>query len=869
MAEATPMMRQYKKIKAENPGTLLFFRLGDFYEMFGEDAKIASKELDLTLTTRDRSKPSEEQTPMCGVPYHACQGYIARLISKGYKVAICEQTEDPALAKGLVERSVTRIVTPGTVMEQDLISDDRNNYIAGVYAGENACGVCFCDITTGEMRVSVFTGFDAGEQAMNELYSAAPVECVLAGTDTGDIEKFLKDKLDCPAETKYAPLFAESVAQTVLAEQFGEINLEDLSAGERPFAEAAAGGLLGYLREMQKGSLNQIRRLTVKKKGVYMEIDMTARRNLELTRSMRSGDTKGTLLGTIDRTKTAMGHRMLRSQLEKPLMDLEAIMARHEAVEELAGKSVEREELRKTLGAVYDIERLMGRMIYGNANARDLIALAQTCEKLPQVAQFLGEMESSLLREMSGRFDTLSDIGSSITAAIEPDPPVSVRDGGMIAAGFSAEVDRLRDIIEHGTERIAELEAREREKTGIKTLRVGYNRVFGYFLEVSKSYFDLVPEGYVRKQTLANRERYITQELKELESDMLGAKDRIKDTEYRLFCVLRDDVARQVDRVQQTAADIAMLDMLCSFGHSAVKYRYVRPRMSGGTELNITAGRHPVVEMNLPDKGFVPNDTFMNTGDDRVMIITGPNMAGKSTYMRQVALIVIMAQIGSFVPASGAEIGIVDRVFTRVGASDDLAGGRSTFMVEMTEVAEILQNATFRSLILLDEIGRGTSTYDGMSVARAVVERCWDRDKLGARTLFATHYHELTVLQEELPGVKNYHISAIKRGEKILFLRKIEQGGADESYGIEVAQLAGVPGDVISRAKEILAKLECGQMEIVVPRERKHEPTEQEQRAAEIFYRIQGLNLNFMTPIQAMETLYELHSLASDEPVIK
>jgi len=867
MAEMTPMMRQYNEIKAQHPDSLLFFRLGDFYEMFDEDARVASRELDLTLTTRDRGRPKEEQTPMCGVPYHSCQGYIARLIAKGYKVAICDQMEDPALAKGIVQRDVTRVVTPGTVMDSGILTDDKNNYIAGVCAADGAWGLCFCDVSTGEMRATVLSGPNAAEESRSELYGVLPAECILGGAAAGDGEllSFLRERTEARCETGYGDFFAPETAAKALRDQFGDDAPGDLEGAEREALTRAVGGLLGYLRETQRSDLGQLRGLSLYRRSQFMELDMTVRRNLELTRSLRTGDTRGTLLKVMDQTRTAMGHRLLRLNLEKPSIDVDEITRRQDAVSFLIQDGVARGEARRLLGEISDLERLVGRVVFGNANGRDLAALADSCRRLPALRETVRGRQCDILWDFGEKLDCLEDVTELIDRAIVDEPPFSVREGGVIRQGYDAEVDRLNDLLGGGSGVLLEMEKRERERTGIKTLKVSYNKVFGYFIEVSKSYYDQVPPEYVRKQTLVNSERYITQELKELENTMLTARDRVTDLEYQLFCAVQDTVAEQVDRIQRTARDVALLDMLCSFAESAVKHRYCRPVVTTGKEIVIKAGRHPVVEQALKGGRFVPNDTIMDEFTNRVAVITGPNMAGKSTYMRQVALIVLMAQMGSFVPAESACVGVVDRIFTRVGASDDLAGGQSTFMLEMTEVADILKNATANSLIILDEIGRGTSTYDGMSIARAVVEYCADRKKLGAKTLFATHYHELTSLEDELEGVKNYNIAAKKRGDEITFLRRIVRGGADESYGIEVAKLAGVPKPVIRRAKEILASLEAGESGETRTRrapEDDGQVTLEDVRGEEIARALRDLDPNVLTPIEAMNKLFELKKMA-------
>ncbi len=772
----TPMMQQYLRIKELHPDCILFFRLGDFYEMFNEDAKLASRELELTLTSRDRGKPEDQRTPMCGVPYHSADAYIARLIAKGYKVAICEQMEDPATAKGLVDRDIIRIVTPGTVMTASMLEEGRNNYICAVYRDSAGTGVCFCDISTGECAVTAFDGPDTDEHLYNELGRYAPREAMLsdgAYSDAGLVE-FLTQKLNCRVENGGEGRFRLDAARSAAAKQFPD-GLAQLPCDA---AVQAVGGLLAYLYETQKTDLSHIASLSWYTSGQFMELDLTARRNLELTETLRTKEKKGSLLWVLDKTRTAMGHRLIRAWMERPLLSPAAISRRLGAVEDLVNDAIGREELIHTLREITDLERLIGRIVYGTAGGRDLVSLAAGLGKLPQLRARLAPYPSALLKSLSGELDDLEELRDLIGRAIVDEPPFSVREGGFIRLGYDAEVDRLRDIQTRGKDMVLAIEAREKEKTGIKSLKVGFNKVFGYYIEVSKSYYC---------------ERFITQELKDLEHEILTSQDRLTALEFQLFCDLREQAAAQVGRIQRSAAAVAQVDVLCSFAAVAAERRYCRPEVDLSDRIDITEGWHPVVEKMLTGAPFVPNDAHMDLEDDTVAIITGPNMAGKSTYMRQVALIVLMAQMGSFVPAKAARIGVVDRVFTRIGASDDLSAGQSTFMVEMTEVAELLKNATAHSLLILDEIGRGTSTYDGMAIARSVLEYCADRKKLGAKTLFATHYHELTALEGLIPGVKNYNIAAKKKGDTVLFLRKIVRGGADQSYGIEVAQLAGVP----------------------------------------------------------------------------
>ena len=859
--ELTPMQRQYLQIKEHNQDCILFFRLGDFYEMFNEDAQIASRELDLTLTTRDRSKPKEEQTPMCGVPYHSVDAYIARLVQKGYKVAICEQMSDPALTKGLVEREITRIVTPGTVTESCMLEESRNNYYACLYGGERF-GLAFCDISTGAFYATVC---DDAAAAISELGRFAPAEILRLGEGihTPAFDDCLLRRLNCCVNEGNADAFTREQAEELLQSHFCA-SLSALNLTGLPEAICAAGTLLHTLLTLQKNDLAHIRTLEYYTSGKFMELDLDARRNLELTETMRAKEKKGSLLWVLDKTHTAMGSRMLRSWLEKPLLDPVEIGRRHSAVEELVDSTIIRGELIEALKDVSDLERVMTRIVTGTVNCRDLLGIARGLRALPEVKAQLSQLDSPLLQRLEQAIDPLTECADRIEATIVDDPPLTVREGGIIRKGADPEADRLRDIMDGGKNIIATIETAEREKTGIRTLKVGFNRVFGYYIEVSKSFMDQVPGHYIRKQTLANCERYITQELKELEDQVLGAKDRLTALEYQIFTQLREYLAAQADRVQLSASAVAAADTLCALASVAVQRGYCRPEITLDNEIRITDGRHPVVEVMLKDSLFVPNDTQLGAGDQQVAIITGPNMAGKSTYMRQVALIVLMAQIGSFVPARSAKIGLVDRVFTRIGASDDLASGQSTFMVEMSEVASILKYATSRSLLILDEIGRGTSTYDGMAIARAVLEYAANEKKLGAKTLFATHYHELSTLENVLPNVKNYNIAVKKRGDQMIFLRKIVPGATDDSYGVEVAKLAGLPNAVITRAREILAELEQenGVVHTYAP---EIEPDDQismlDLTGAQIRAALESISVETLTPIEAMNELYKLKKM--------
>ena len=865
MAELTPMKRQYQEIKQQHQDCLLFFRLGDFYEMFDEDAKLASRELDIALTTRDRNVENpDERTPMCGVPYHSAEAYIARLIAKGYKVAICEQTEDPALAKGLVQREVIRIITPGTVTESSMLEEGRSNYICAVYLNQNKGGVAFCDISTGEFCCAAFDN-DAVSHVINELGRFSPREAVLSSgaENCPQVTEFLTKKLDAMPE-QCGDKFEFMPAAALVCQQFGFTDVDACGLGDQPEAVCAAGALLSYIVETQKFDIGHINRLDVFYGGRYMELDWTTRRNLELTESLRSGEKKGSLLWVLDKTRTPMGGRLLRSWVERPLLSAVAIKRRLSAVNELFSDNVKRGELMLTLREITDMQRLVGRAVYGTAGGRDLRSLSNCCAVLPELKKLLEDSQSHALRDICA-MDALEDLRFQIDRAICDDPPFSVREGGILRTGYSEEVDKLRNIRDNGAQMVKELENRERERTGIKKLKVGFNKVFGYYIDVPKSAgLENIPQDYIRKQTLVSNERYFTQELKELENTLLTARDRINELEYQYFCEVRDMVAAQVDRIQAAADAVARLDALCSLAEVAVRNNYTMPEVDTSRDLNIIEGRHPVVEQSMKDVLFVPNDTFLNDGEDRVAIVTGPNMAGKSTYMRQTALIVLMAQIGSFVPAKSATIGIVDRVFTRIGASDDLASGQSTFMVEMNEMANILKHATAASLLILDEIGRGTSTYDGMAIARAVLEFCADKRRLGAKTMFATHYHELSVLEGQVSGVRNYNITAKKQGGTLVFLRKIVRGAADDSYGIEVAKLAGLPDSIIGKAKGYLKELitSGAAPKLNVGKAEENQISLADVGADEVSRILRNTDLNTITPIEAMNLLFELQKKA-------
>ena len=872
MSEMTPMMQQYLEIKREYPDTILFFRLGDFYEMFFDDAKTASSVLELTLT--GRACGQGEKAPMCGVPFHSADNYIAKLVQNGYKVAICEQVEDPATAKGIVKRDVIRIVTKGSAIESNMLDDDKNNYLTVVFLDENGCGVCFTDVSTGTLNLTfIEKSKTLDNDIIDEIGVFSPSEIMLnsACARNEKIVSFITKKIQASCELPDDSYFDYNECLQLCVEHFGQSKVDAYALTQLPQALIAVGSTLKYLSNAQKNDLSNITDINFYSENQFMKIDYSTKRNLEVTQNMRDSKKNGTLLWVLDKTKTSMGKRMLRAWLEKPLVNIAQITKRHSAVDELCNDSIKLNELSQSVQGIFDIERLITRIAYQSANGKDLNSLRQSLEKVPMVKELLRDSASSLLKQQYSSLDTLEDICTLIESAIKEDAPFSVREGDIINDGFNDELDSLRDIQNHGKEYIAEIEQREKEKTGIPKLKIGYNRVFGYYIEVTNSYKALVPDEYIRKQTLANCERYITQELKDLESKVLGAQERIVKLEYEIFCQVRNAVSEQLNRIQLTAAAVATVDVLCSLANTAIENNYVCPTMLDNSAINITDGRHPVVEKVLKDAPFVPNDTHMDCDDNRCAIITGPNMAGKSTYMRQVALISLMAQAGSFVPASIAELGIVDSIFTRVGASDDLATGQSTFMVEMNEVSNIIANSGKNSLIILDEVGRGTSTFDGMSIARAVLEYIVDKRKIGAKTLFSTHYHELTELEGQLDGVKNYNISVKKRGDTITFLRRIVRGKADGSYGIEVAKLAGIPSAVVTRARKILAELEATTPDLSVAMSSESILPEEETDLQislkstiddEIIDSIKNIDINTLTPLEALTTLHELVSRA-------
>ena len=866
MAELSPMMKQYFEIKEKNKDSILFFRLGDFYEMFFDDAKLASKELDLTLTGRDCGQ--EERAPMCGVPFHSCEGYIARLVQKGYKVAICEQTEDPAKAKGLVKRDIVRVITPGTVMESSMLDEGKNNFIVSTYMTDGVIGLSFCDISTGELFVTELSGEDLQDQLQNQFISYNPSEILVGGDIVSfkGLSRFIKEKLSASVEMFSDEEFDYSTCLQSVSNQFKAEDVRIIK--DKTQLISSIGVLINYLKATQKTGYERITSFEVYSDNQYMNLDFNTRRNLELTQTMMNKEKKGSLIWLLDKTKTAMGKRLLRYWVEHPLLNLSTILKRQSAVSELVNDTIQRMEITDALVGIFDIERLMTKIVYGNSNPRELRSLCSAFDNLPKIKSLLSKFDSKLMKQLYEDIDELQDMHSLIDNAIEDEPPFSVREGGIIKDGYDESLDAVRSDMNNSTSLLANIEAEQKEKTGIPKLKVGYNRVFGYYIEVTNSYKDKVPEEYIRKQTLTNCERYITQELKDLEGRILGAKDRSFAMEYRIFDEIRKKVAENLDRIERTAKAVATLDVLTSLANVSADNNYTCPEVNLSDRIILKESRHPVVEVLLSGSPFVPNDVMLDNEENRVAIITGPNMAGKSTYMRQVALIVLMAQIGCFVPAKYAEIGLVDSIFTRVGASDDLASGQSTFMVEMNEVANIVKKATSKSLLILDEIGRGTSTYDGMSIARAVLEYVVDKKKLGAKALFATHYHELTVMENLLSGVKNYNIAVKKRGDDITFLRRIVPGGADDSYGIEVAKLAGLPDWIIKRAKQILKELTQDKPDtknefanIDIEEKEDLQMNLLDNANSSVVEKIKSTDVNTLTPIEAMNLLYELKNM--------
>ncbi len=864
MAGLSPMMRQYLEIKERNSDSILFFRLGDFYEMFFDDAKTVSEELDLVLTGKECGL--EERAPMCGVPFHSAESYIARLVERGYKVAICEQVEDPATAKGLVKRDIVRIITPGTVIEDSMLEEGKSNYLCAVTVSADCVGLCFCDASTGETHVTQSFGEDMYDIAITEIGRFMPAE-VLISAGYEQIEKlgsFLVSKYDGMVTVRPKDSFSIKVTEPIVLTHFGVISTENISVPANSNAAVSLGAVIQYLYETGLTKNIAVSKVNYYTQSQFMRLDMTAVKNLELVETIRAKAKKGTLIWAIDKTKTAMGKRLIKSWVQQPLLSLNEINTRHNAVEELYEDTLMRGELIEALSGIKDLERLMAQVIYGTATARELRLIFYTISKFPFIKEIISGANSRFIKDCDNNIDPLEDIAKLIDDALVEKLPAVLKEGGIIKEGYNSEVDTLRDILNNGAGIIANIEARERERTGIKNLRVKFNKVFGYYIEVTNSFLDLVPEDYIRKQTLTGGERFITPELKELEDKILGAKDRVIALEYEIFDNIRKQVANAKERFQKAANALAKLDVACSFAYVSVNSNYVRPRFNAEGAIRITAGRHPVVE-KLSDTPFVSNDTYLDKADNRCAIITGPNMAGKSTYMRQVAIITLMAQIGCFVPAESADLCICDAIYTRVGASDDLSSGRSTFMVEMSEVADILNGATKDSLLILDEIGRGTSTFDGMAIAKSVLEYVADKKKLGAKTLFATHYHELTDMEYEVSGVKNYNIAVKKRGDDIIFLRRIVPGGADESYGIEVANLAGLPSVVIKRAKDILKEVESkGVIKYRTEKEESAQLPIEMLQAAEILNELKVIDVETLTPIECSKILYDLSKKAKD-----
>ena len=851
-------MKHYMDTKEEYEDCILFYRLGDFYEMFFSDAITVSKELELTLTGKECGM--EERAPMCGVPFHSASTYIERLINRGYKVAVCEQVEDPKTAKGMVKREVVRVVTPGTVTDEKLLNERDNNYLAVVYANLGIYGFAVTDVSTGEMYASEL---DSAARTLNELARYSPKEIIMNADAAADTQKELNLRFHIKPDIKAEEFFDIKDIEAKVSSQFGNSSMAELDLKGRPYALKAVGAALVYLEYAQKSSVSYLDKLNVYSVAEYMELDIATRRNLEITETMRDKAKRGSIFWVIDKTKTSMGARLLKQWTEKPLLNPSQINKRLEAVKELAESLEFRDDLRTLLGETYDISRIISRLSLNTANPRDMVALKNTLVKLPELEYLLKGAKSELLSEAARDFDIIDDIRDLLADAIDDDAPAFLKDGGVIARGFNEEIDKLRRARDNGGRWLSEIEAKEREATGIPKLKVGYNKVFGYFIEVTRSYVNMVPDRFVRKQTLTNAERYITQELKEIENTILGAAEKIQSLESYVFEEIRKAVVRELDRIKRAAEIISVSDAIASLAETACKNGYVMPVVDDSGVIEIKDGRHPVVEKMIKNSMFVPNDTLLNCDEDRLLMITGPNMAGKSTYMRQVAVITLMAQIGSFVPAKSAHIGVVDKIFTRVGASDDIAAGQSTFMLEMSEVSNILKNATAKSLIILDEIGRGTSTFDGLSIAWAVAEYVQNKRRVGAKTLFATHYHELIELENKLEGVKNYSIAVKKRGDDITFLRKIIRGGADDSYGIEVAALAGVPNAVISRAKDILKKVERDELTSAYKSDKKEEEPEMQlgfadMEAMSLVRELAAKDVTTFTPIEAMNELYKL-----------
>lgn len=868
MNELSPMMQQYMRIKEQYKDAILFFRLGDFYEMFYDDAKLVSNELDLTLTGKDCGQ--NERAPMCGIPYHSCDSYVARLVSKGYKVAMCDQIENPAQAKGVVKREVVRVITPGTVMEESMLDESQNNYICSIHVSEKEnknIGLTFCDISTGELKTTEINNIKQNLNFLkNEIGKFYPKEILFNGdlNFLSSIENFLKEKFSCRIE-KIDKIFSDNEALDILLSFFDKDNLINLNLNKNFSAINSMAILFEYLKITQKNGLERIEKAVYYDNSEYMRLDLNTIRNLEITETMRKKSKKSSLLWVLDKTKTAMGKRMFRSWIERPLINVNRIKFRQDAVDELYKDIILRDAIEECLVGIHDMERIMTKITYGSANGRDLKSLSSALSKLPKIKNILQSANSKYLINLYNNIETLEETHELIENAIVDEPPFLIKEGGIIKAGYSEEVDNLHKDMNGGKTVVAEIERREREFTGIPKLKIGYNRVFGYYIEVSNSFKNKVPQNYIRKQTLTNCERFITEELKNLESRILYARDKVQEVEYQIFEKVRLQVAKELPKVVKSANTIAKLDIIRSLAEVAFKNNYIKPEINNGDKILIKEGRHPVVESLLKDAPFVPNNANLDNSENMVSIITGPNMAGKSTYMRQTAIIVLMAQIGSFVPADKAEIGVVDSIFTRIGASDDLASGQSTFMLEMNEVADILKNATKKSLLILDEIGRGTSTFDGMSIAKAVLEYVSDNKRLGAKTLFATHYHELTSMVNDFSNIKNYNIAVKKHGDDITFLRRIVPGAADDSYGIEVAKLAGIPNSIISRAKIILKEIESDNRYIECSENRKNTDSNIQLQLSEsygngekVMEKLKSIDVSVLTPIEAINILYEL-----------
>ncbi len=862
MAKISPMMEQYFEIKNQYPDHILLYRVGDFYEMFYDDAVMVSAELDMTLTGKDCGQA--ERAPMCGMPYHSCDSYIARLVANGHKVCICEQVEDPKAAKGIVKRDVVKIITPGTVTDSNMLDSSKNNFLCSIVASDNCASLCFADVSTGEIFLTTVENF-VEQDIINELSRFTPKEILCSSkiVQLKDFSFYCKERINALVSSTEFDYSIADIAKKVLS-HFSVTSLTDLNI-ESETALCALNAILDYAQQTQRCDISFLNKLEVYSKNQFMELDISTRRNLEITESMRHGTKQGSLISVLDKTRTSMGSRKLRTLLERPLLKVADIEKRLTAVEQIKGNSLLRDKLIDLLKNIHDLERLMTRLMLGSGNAKDLIAFRNAFAVLPEIKSILSTFNSKLLSDLNNKITAQNDLCGLITAAIKENPPFTVKEGGIINDGFDTDVDENRHLMKDAKSLVIELEQSEKERTGIKNLKIGYNRVFGYYIEVTRMYYDLIPENYIRKQTLANCERFITEELKDMETKILYASERVQAREYELFCGIRDMVKSQFTAIKQTSEALAMLDVIISLAVVAKQNNYVRPAIDTGDEIRIIEGRHPVVESVLKDSLFVPNDMHLDCQSNRMMILTGPNMSGKSTYMRQNAMIILMAQIGSFVPAKSAHIGVVDKIFTRVGASDDLASGQSTFMLEMLEVANIINNATSKSFLVFDEIGRGTSTYDGMSIAKAVVEYVANKKKLGAKTLFATHYHELCELENTTDGVVNFNVSVKKRGDDIVFLKKIVPGGTDDSFGIEVAALAGVDNWIVKRAKEILKELESdGRIKIVtrIESDNSNQLSIADFGNAEIIDKLKSIDVSTITPIEAMSILYELSNKA-------